>query len=67
MGKSVGRTVVIPDLFIFAAEVFPSEDPSLPQQTCSMYRGLIYSGEQLYSELYLVYVVMDDLSRRCEE
>lgn len=58
---------MVPELFVFAAEVFPSEDASLPQQSCSMYRGLIYSCEQLYSELYLVYFVMDDLSRRRAE
>lgn len=67
MGRSVGWKVVVPQLFIFAAEVFPSKDASLPQQSCSIYRGLIHSGEQLYFELYLVYVVMDDLSRRHEE
>lgn len=58
---------MVSELFIFAAEAFPSEDASLPQQSCSMYRGLIYSGEQLYSEFCLDYVVMDDLSRRREK
>lgn len=53
--------------FIFVAEVFPSEDASLPQQSCSMCRGLIYSSEQLYSEFYLDYTVMDDLSMRREK
>lgn len=36
---------MVPDLFIFAAEVFSSQDASLPEQ-CSMYRRSIYSGRQ---------------------
>lgn len=36
---------MVPDLFIFLAEVFSSEDASLLEQD-SIYRRFIYSGRQ---------------------
>lgn len=36
---------MVPDLFIFVAEVFSSCDASLPEQ-CSIHRRFIYSGRQ---------------------